>query len=42
MPVGEIVLYDSELLIDADATFEDAKKLGEEIARRWNACNEKK
>lgn len=42
VPVGEIMLYDSEKLVDATSTFEDAKKLGEEIARRWNACNEKK
>lgn len=36
VPLAEIKLYDSELYVDADATFEDAKAFGEEIAKRWN------
>lgn len=42
IPIGEIKLYDSNLYVDFKATMEDAKKLGDEIARRWNECNEKK
>jgi len=42
VPVGEIQLYDSDLMKDAMATFEDASAFGEEIARRWNECNSKK
>jgi len=38
VPFAEIKLYDSELWKDAKVTFEDAKKLGDEIARRWNAA----
>ncbi|HEX5328861.1 hypothetical protein [Sulfuricurvum sp.] len=33
---ARIKLYESNLAIDADATFESAKFLGEEICRRWN------
>jgi hypothetical protein len=33
-----IKLYDSGLLVDAQATFEDASKLGEEICKRWNSA----
>nr|DAN26502.1 MAG TPA: hypothetical protein [Caudoviricetes sp.] len=36
IPVGEIELYDSGLFKDFKATFEDAKKFGEEICRRFN------
>ena len=35
-------LYDSGLYKDFAATMPDAKKLGEEIARRWNECRDKK
>lgn len=41
VPVAEIKLYGSELYVDAMATFEDAKKFGEEIVRRWNECGNK-
>ena len=41
IPMAEIKLYDSDLFKDADITFDDAKKFGEEIARRWNKCNNK-
>jgi len=33
-----IKLYDLNRLVDALATFEDAKALGEEICKRWNAA----
>lgn len=42
IPVAEINLYDSGRFKEADETFEDAKAFGEEIARRWNECNNKK
>ena len=42
IPIGEITLYDSGLYIDFKATMEDARKLGDEISRRWNECNNKK
>lgn len=42
IPFAEIKLFDSELYIDFKATLADAKKLGDEIARRWNECNEKR
>ncbi|MDD5159655.1 MAG: hypothetical protein PHI47_06355 [Sulfuricurvum sp.] len=38
---ARIKLYNSNLAIDADATFESAKFLGEEICRRWNLQNVK-
>lgn len=41
IPFAKIKLYDSSRAIDADATFESAKFLGEEICRRWNLQNEK-
>lgn len=41
IPFAKIKLYDSNRAIDADATFESAKFLGEEICRRWNLQNEK-
>jgi hypothetical protein len=34
---AKIKLYSRDRAVDADAVFEDAMKLGEEIARRWNA-----
>lgn len=39
---SRIKLYSRNLAIDADATFEDAYALGQEIARRWNECKDKK
>jgi len=36
IPFAKIKLYDSSLAIDADAVFESAEFLGEEICRRWN------
>lgn len=42
IPFGEIKIYDSNLYVDFKATMEDAKKLGNEIARRWNECQDKK
>lgn len=42
IPFATIELYDSELYKDFKSTFEDAKKLGEEICRRWNECGNKK
>lgn len=41
VPIGEIVLYDSERYVDFKATLEDARNLGNEIARRWNKCDDK-
>lgn len=37
IPFAKIKLYDRDLAIHADATFESAAALGSEIARRWNA-----
>ena len=42
IPFAEIKLFDSGLYKDFKATMEDAKKLGEEIARRWNECADKR
>ena len=39
IPFAAIKLYSRDLAIDSDAVFDDAMKLGEEIARRWNAAN---
>jgi len=39
---AKIKLHSKDLAIDADAVFDDAYKLGEEIARRWNECEEKR
>lgn len=41
IPIAKIKLYSRPLAIDADAVFEDAVNLGEEIARRWNECETK-
>lgn len=35
-PIGNIKLHSRDLYMDFKATFEDATKLGNEIARRWN------
>ncbi len=42
MNVGfaRIKLFSSNRAVDADEVFEDAEKLGEEIARRWNCFSE--
>jgi len=42
IPFAQIKLYNSGLLRDAEATYDDAVKLGYEIARRWNECAEKR
>ena len=42
IPIGEIKLYSRDRYVDFKATLDDAKKLGEEIARRWNECADKK
>lgn len=36
IPIGEIKLYNSGLYVDFKATMPDAKKLGDEISRRFN------
>jgi hypothetical protein len=36
VPFAQIKLHSEDRAIDADAVFEDACKLGDEIARRWN------
>jgi hypothetical protein len=38
IPFAEIRLHSRDLARDADAVFEDAGRLGDEIARRWNAA----
>lgn len=42
IPFAQIKLYSRDLAVDADAVFDAALKLGEEIARRWNECEEKR
>lgn len=37
IPFAEIKLFDTDLYKDAEATMEDAYKLGREIAHRWNS-----
>lgn len=41
-PIAKIQLHSKDLYVDFKATFEDAVKLGEEIARRWNESQEKR
>lgn len=41
-PIAQIQLHSQDLYVDFLATFEDAVKFGEEIARRWNECPEKR
>lgn len=41
IPFAEIKLYSSNLYKDFKATMPDAKKLGDEISRRWNECPDK-
>lgn len=42
IPVCRIELHSRDLYVDFKATLEDAKKFGNEIARRWNECNDKR
>ena len=42
IPFAEIKLFDSDLYVDFKATMDDAKKLGDEINRRWNECTNKR
>lgn len=39
IPIGGVKLHDKDLYVDFKATLEDATKLGDEIARRWNEFN---
>ncbi|MDO9304603.1 MAG: hypothetical protein Q7T77_04700 [Sulfuricurvum sp.] len=41
IPFAQIKLYNSKRAVDADAVFESAKFLGEEICRRWNLQNQR-
>jgi hypothetical protein len=38
IPFARIKLYSRDKFKDAEACFESAKILGEEIERRWNLC----
>ena len=40
-PIAKIELYSSERYVDFKETYDDAVKLGNEIARRWNECEVK-
>ena len=42
IPMAEIKLYDDDSFGSANKTFEDATAFGEEIARRWNECIDKR
>lgn len=42
IPIGRIKLHSKDLYVDFKSTLEDAKKLGDEIARRWNECADKR
>ncbi len=42
VPIGKVELFDSDRYVDAKATFDDARALGEEIARRWSECTDKR
>lgn len=37
IPFAEIKLHTSDRLVDANAVLDDATRLGEELAKRWNA-----
>lgn len=40
IPFAQIKLHDRDLAVHADAVFDAACRLGDEICRRWNACAE--
>ena len=40
--IAEIKLYSGNLYVNFKETYDDAVKLGNEIARRWNECETKK
>lgn len=40
VPFAAIKLYSRDRYVDAKATFEDAARLGDEMAKRWNAVKE--
>lgn len=42
IPIAKIKLFSKDLFVDFIETFDDASKLGEEIARRWNEFKDKK
>lgn len=42
VPFAKIKLHSEDRAVDADAVFEDACKLGEEIVWRWNESSIKK
>jgi len=42
LPIATIKLYSQDTNTSAAKVFEDAEKLGYEIARRWNNCGDKK
>ncbi len=41
VPFAKIKLHSRDTAVDADAVFEDAGKLGDEIVRRWNESKTK-
>lgn len=41
VPIAHLQLSSSDLCKDIEPVFEDMYKLGEEIARRWNECENK-
>lgn len=40
-PIAKIKLHSKDLYVDFKTTLEDATRLGNEIARRWNECETK-
>ena len=42
LPIAHLQLSSSDSCKVIEPLFEDMCKLGEEIARRWNECNEKR
>lgn len=42
LPFATIKLHSKDLFVDAMEVIDDAYKLGNEICRRWNECNDKK
>lgn len=41
LPFAKIKLHSRDRWVDAEATFEDATRLGNEIVKRWNAAIKK-